>query len=158
MILAVAALNAALAAKLEEGDSENLEYQFKVVYTLTSASKAKAHFQFIQPDSAEGKEMQNVLIKYKPVVDIWPLKHSEVVRRVAAASGRNFTSDKHQRAWKMYKVRPKTRASDPAATNKQYCVYHQPYKSYTYSQDWVDFLVGQVADDARRAEISNFDG
>jgi hypothetical protein len=154
----IAALDATLAAKLGEGDAEDLEYQFKVVYTLTNASKANAHFQFVQPDSAEGKEIQNVLIKYKPVDDIWPLKPSEVVKRVAAASGRNFTSDKHQRAWKMYKVRPKTGAADPAATNKQYCVYHQPYKSYTYSQDWVHFLVGQVADDAHWAEISNFGG
>lgn len=59
----IAALDASLAAKLDEGDADNLEYQFKVVYTLTSASKAKAHFQFVQPDSAEGKEIQNVLIK-----------------------------------------------------------------------------------------------
>jgi hypothetical protein len=154
----IAALDATLAAKLGDGDAENLEYQFKVVYTLSSASKAKAHFQFVQPDSAEGKEIQNVLIKYKPVDDIWPLKPSEVIKRVAVASGRNFTSDKHQRAWKMYGARPKTDSAEPAATNKQYCVYHQPYKSYTYSQDWVDFLVSQIADDARWAEISNFGG
>lgn len=154
----IAALDASLAAKLEEGDADNLEYQFKVVYTLTNASKAKAHFQFVQPDSAEGKEMQNVLIKYKPVEDIWPLKPGEVVKRVAAASGRNFTSDKHQRAWKMYKARPKTGAADAAATDKQYCVYHPPYKSYTYSQAWVDFLVDEIADDARWATLSSFSG
>lgn len=53
----IAALDASLATKLDEGDADNLEYQFKVVYTLTSASKAKAHFQFVQPDSAEGKEI-----------------------------------------------------------------------------------------------------
>ena len=56
----IAALDASLAAKLDKGDADDLEYQFKVVYTLTSASKAKAHFQFVQPDSAEGKEIQNV--------------------------------------------------------------------------------------------------
>lgn len=56
----IAALDASLAAKLDEGDADNLEYQFKVVYTLTNASKAKSHFQFVQPDSAEGKEIQNV--------------------------------------------------------------------------------------------------
>jgi hypothetical protein len=154
----IVALDASLAAKLGEGDADNFEYQFKVVYTLTNASKAKAHFQFVQPDSAEGKEIQNVLIKYKPVDDIWPLKSSEVVKRVAAASGRNFTSDKHQRAWKMYKARPKTGVADPAATDKQYCIYHPPYKSYTYSLAWVDFLVGEIADGARWTALSSFVG
>lgn len=152
----IVALDASLAAKLDEGDGDNLEYQFKVIYTLTNASKTKAHFQFVQPESAEGKEIQNVLIKYKPVDDIWPLKPGQVVEGVAAASGRNFTTDKHQRAWKMYKARPKTGAADPAGTAKQYCVYHPPYKSYTYSPAWVDFLVGEIADDARWAALSSF--
>jgi Protein of unknown function (DUF3644) len=154
----IAALDASLAAKLGDGDADNLEYQFKVVYTLTNASKAKAHFQFVQPSSAEGKEIQNVLIKYKPVDDIWPLKPSQVVTRVAGASGRNFTSDKHQRAWKLYNARPRSNAADPGATDKRYCVYHEPYKSYTYSQAWVDFLVTEIADNARWTDLSNFNG
>ena len=149
----IAALDASLAAKLDEGDADNLEYQFKVVYTLTNASKAKAHFQFIQPESAEGKEIQNVLIKYKPAEDIWPLKPSDVVKLVARASGRKFTSDKHQRAWKLYKVRPKTGVGDPNITARDYCCYHPPYKSYTYSQAWVSFLVTQIADDERWAKL-----
>jgi hypothetical protein len=144
----IAALDASLAAKLDEGDADNLEYQFKVVYTLTNASKAKAHFQFVQPDSAEGKEIQNVLIKYKPLDDIYPLKPNDVVKLVVATSGRPFTSDKHQRAWKMFQARPKTGAADPSATNKKFCAYHPPYKSYTYSKSWVDFLVTQIADSA----------
>lgn len=150
----IAALDATLAAKLGEGDADDLEYQFKVVYTLTSVSKAKAHFQFVQPESAEGKEIQNVLIKYKPAEDIWPFKPGEVTARVAAASGRPFTSDKHQRAWKLYKARPLTGAADPAATKKDYCAYHAPYKSYTYSQAWIDFLVAEIADDAKWAALS----
>lgn len=154
----IAALDASLAAKLGEGDADNIEYQFKVVYTLTSASKAKAHFQFVQPDSAEGKEIQNILIKYKPADDIWPLKAGQVVKLVRASSGRNFTSDKHQRAWKLYKARPKTGAANPGATNKQFCVYHAPYQSYTYSQAWVDFLSGQIAEDDNWAALSNFNG
>jgi Protein of unknown function (DUF3644) len=154
----IAALDATLAAKLGEGDADDLEYQFKVVYTLTNASKAKAHFQFVQPDSAEGKEIQNVLIKYKPADDIWPLKPGDVVKLVSVASGRKFTFDKHQRAWKMYGARPKTGAADPGATKNQFCVYHPPYKSYTYSQAWVEFLVEQIVDDDRWAALSNFGG
>lgn len=154
----IAALDASLASKLVEGDADDLEYQFKVIYTLTSASKTKAHFQFVQPDSVEGKEIQNVLIKFKPVDDIWPFKPGEVINRVADASGRNFTSDKHQRAWKLYKARPRTGAADPAATNKDYSVYHPPYKSYTYSQQWIDFLVTEIADETRWANLSSYTG
>ena len=143
----ISALDASLAEKLGEGDADNLEYQFKVIYTLTNASKAKSHFQFVQPESAEGKEIQNVLIKYKPINDIWPWKPAEVVMLVAQKSARNFTSDKHQRAWKMYNARPKSGAIDPAATKPEYCVYHPPYKSYTYSEQWVTFLVTEIADD-----------
>ncbi|PCD04739.1 hypothetical protein COC42_05850 [Sphingomonas spermidinifaciens] len=154
----IAALDASLAAKLDEGDADNLEYQFKVVYTLTSASKAKAHFQFVQPDSAEGKEIQNVLIKFKPKDDIWPFKPGEVIARVAQASGRPFTSDKHQRAWKLYEARPRKGAVDPAATKADFCTYHPPYDSYTYSQAWVDFLVEQIATDERWEALSKFKG
>lgn len=152
----IAALDASLAAELGDGDADDFEYQFKVVYTLTSASKSKTHFQFVQPESAEGQEIQNVLIKYKPLEDIYPFKPGEVVKKVHTASGRNFTSDKHQRAWKMFAARPTTQAADPSATNKLYCIYHAPYKSYTYSQAWVDFLVGQIVDDAVWDALGHF--
>jgi len=151
----IAALDASLAEKLGAGDADNLEYQFKVVYTLTSASKAKSHFQFIQPDSSEGKDIQNVLIKYKPAEDMYPFKPGEIVKRVSAASGRKFTGNAHQRAWKKYNVRPKTGAADPKATDDRFCVYHAPYKYYTYSQHWVDFLTDQTANDEYWSTLSD---
>lgn len=154
----IAALDARLTSKLGDGDADNLEYQFRVVYTLTSASKSKAHYEFVLPDSSEGKDIQNVLVKYKPVDDIWPLTPSEVVARVAAASARNFTSDKHQRAWKLYKVRPKTGAKQPVNTNKTYCIYHPPYKSYTYSLAWVEFLISEIENDSKWVKLSKFKG
>ncbi len=152
----ISALDASLAANLKDDDADDLEYQFKVIYTLTSASKTKAHFQFVQPDSAEGKEILNVLIKYKLPDDLYPLKASEVVKAVAKKSDRTFTTDKHQRAWKMFKARPQNGASDPAATNKTYCIYHSSFKSYTYSLDWVEFLAAQIADDATWQKLCAF--
>src|ERR671910_1311360 len=59
----IAALDARLANNLDEGEADNLEYQFKVVYTLQAAAKGSAHFHFAQSDSAEGKEIHYVLIK-----------------------------------------------------------------------------------------------
>eukprot|EP01037_Dinobryon_pediforme_P015083 gene15079-15223_t len=98
------ALDASLAAKLGAGEADDIEYQFKVVYTLTNASKATAHFQFVQPGSAEGKEIHNILIKYKPADDIYPLKPADVIKQVKESTNRNFTFDTHQRAWKKFKI------------------------------------------------------
>jgi hypothetical protein len=152
----IAALDANLAANLADGDSENLEYQFKVVYTLTSASKSKANFQFILPDSDAGQEISNVLIKFKPKDDFFKLKPSDVVAQVRKGSNRRFTQDTHQRAWKMYKVRPRGGTENPAATNAEYCHYDAPYNSYTYTPAWVNFLLATIADDASWQALKTF--
>ena len=152
----LASLDASLAHALFDGDSDDIEYQFKVIYTLTSASKSKAHFQFVQPNSDEGKEIQNILIKYKPVDDIWPFKPTDVAERVKKASGRHFTVDKHTRACRFFKVRPKSDAHHPEITESKYCIYHPPFKSYTYSQAWIDFLVSEISDNEKWSEVSQF--
>src|SRR5215475_15704573 len=51
----ITALDALLKKEMTEDELNDLEYQFRVVYTLDSASKGKAHIQFLSPDSAEGK-------------------------------------------------------------------------------------------------------
>jgi hypothetical protein len=142
----IAALDAGLKENLTADEANDLEYQFKVVYTLTNTSKSQAHFQFVQPDSAEGAEIQNVLVKFKPADELYPLRPMDVVREVRKQLDRPFTSDKHQKAWKLYKVRPSSRAKDPTATNRMYCIYHAAHRDYTYSQEWVTFLVGQLRD------------
>jgi hypothetical protein len=58
----------------------------------------------------------------------------------------------------MFKARPKSGAADPAATDKKYSTYHAPYKSYTYSQAWVDFLVDKLASDAMWEKLSTYTG
>jgi hypothetical protein len=58
----------------------------------------------------------------------------------------------------MFKARPKNGAADLAATDKKYCFYHQPYKAYTYSQAWVDFLADKIADNAVWQELGSFKG
>jgi hypothetical protein len=152
----IAALDAGLKDNLTADEADNLEYQFKVVYTLTSASKSQAHFQFVQPDSAEGAAIQNVLVKFRPSDEMYPLKPSHVVREVRKKLDRPFTSDSHQRAWKLYKVRPPWSAKDPTATNRNYCIYHAAHRDYTYSQDWVTFLVGQLSEEDEWAKLIRF--
>jgi hypothetical protein len=72
----------ALDARLQAGLSEE-EFQFRVVYTLDSASKSRAHIQFVHPDSAEGREISNILVKYKTADDLYPYKTNAVVKMVS---------------------------------------------------------------------------
>jgi hypothetical protein len=152
----IAALDATLANNLTEDEADNLEYQFKVVYTLASASKSKAHFQFINPGSTEGLEIQNVLIKHKPSDELYPYRPTKVVKKVTELSGRAFSSDKHQKAWKFYKVRPKTGASTPAALKAEYCHYNMAHGDYTYSEDWIKFLVSECVQEERWKALCAF--
>jgi hypothetical protein len=150
----------ALDARLQEGltdeDLANLEYQFKVVYTLDSASKTRAHIQFVHPDSAEGKEISNILVKYKTADDLYPYKPNAVVKLVSERSQKKFTSHNHTQAWRLYSARPRQGAKKPEETNKDYCIYHPAHRDYTYSENWVEHLVAAVADDNKWAEITAY--
>jgi hypothetical protein len=42
-------LDALLKKDMKEHELDDLEYQFRVVYTFDSASKGKAHIQFLSP-------------------------------------------------------------------------------------------------------------
>ena len=150
----------ALDARLQEGLTEqelaDLEYQFKVVYTLDSASKSRAHIQFVHPDSAEGKEISNILVKYKTADDLYPYKPNAVVKLVSERSQKKFTSHNHTQAWRLYSARPRQGAKKPEETNKDYCIYHPAHRDYTYSENWVEHLVAAVADDNKWAEITAY--
>lgn len=100
----------ALDARLQENHSEeellDLEYRFRVVYTIDASSKGQAHIQFVTPDSDEGKEIKNVLLKYKPADEMYPYKPTDVARLVKEISGKAFSTHNHTQSWKKFKVRP----------------------------------------------------
>lgn len=140
----VTALDAQLDENLTDADRGSLEYQFKVVYTLTSASKGNQHIRFIRPGSEEGVEVHNVLVKEKALDDMYPFKAGRVVDEVQKKSGNRFTMHDHRLAWRKHKVRPDGDAKAREATNKEFCIYHTAHKDYTYSQKWIDFLVAEL--------------
>jgi hypothetical protein len=59
----IAAVDALITKGMTPEQINDTNFQFQVVYTLTAAPKSKAHIQFVSPDSAEGKEIHNVLSK-----------------------------------------------------------------------------------------------
>ena len=147
------ALDAHLMGGLNEGQLADLEFQFRVIYTLDAAAKSRSHFQFIKPDSAEGKEIHNVLGYFKAADELYPHKPNKVVKLVAEKGGIPFSPNDHTKAWRYFKARPKTGALQPENTDRSFCLYHQAHGDYTYSDAWIDRLVESVADPAKLAAI-----
>lgn len=149
----IQALDARLQAEISEEDQADLEYQFRVIYTLDAASKGRAHFEFLRPNTAEGKEIRNILVQYKPSDHLYPHKPGTVVKLVEKKSGRKFTTANHTQAWKLHKARPDKSAKQPENTNKEFCIYHATHGDYTYSDAWVNNLVEAVQNEERFAAI-----
>lgn len=147
----------ALDARLHDGltgeEVGDLEYQFRVIYTLDAASKSRAHFEFLRPESAEGKEIRNILVSYKAADHLYPHKQSAVCKLVKDKSGKVFTSNDHAKAWRLFKARPLTGARDPEATDKKYCIYHPAHRDYTYADAWIERLLEEVNDEQKFAAI-----
>jgi len=140
----ITALDALLKKDMKEEELDDLEYQFRVVYTFDSASKGKAHIQFLSPDSAEGKSVQNVLQKFKIADELYRYKPGDVTKIVRKASGKSFRMSDHTNAWQRHKVRPPSEANSPEKTNRDYCIYHPAHRDYTYNDKWIELLVGEL--------------
>jgi hypothetical protein len=140
----ITALDALLKKDMKDEELEDLEYQFRVVYTFDSASKGKAHIQFLSPDSAEGKSIQNVLQKFKIADDLYRYKPGDVVKIVRKATAKPFSMSDHTLAWQTHKIRPPKDAKAPDKTNREYCIYHPAHKDYTYNDKWIELLVGEL--------------
>ena len=152
----ISALDARLVENMTAEQIDDLEYQFRVIFTMDAASKSKSHLQFVNPSSDEGKEIRKVLVNYKSSDVRYPHKPGIVQRKVNAASSVSFTMDKHTKAWKLYKARPFSGDANPNATNQEYCIYHAAHGDYTYSDGWVDYLIGQVNDPEEFRKIQNY--
>lgn len=146
-------LNAELNERLTEEERSDLNYRFRVVYTLDHASKSKAHFEFIQPGSEEGKQIHSVLEKRVIADDQYPHKPSQAAKLIAVKSGREFTSYNHTQAWRRYKVRPASGAKECGQTNKDFCIFHRSHGDYTYNDSWVEFVVQKISLDLEYSEL-----
>lgn len=150
------AVDARLADGMTEAQLADLEYQFRVVYTMDAVTKSRAHFQFVQPDSAEGKDIRNVLVQHKLADHLYPHKPGDVVRAIKKRTGKSFTIHNHTQAWQKHKVRPRKGSMQPENTNRDYCIFHIAHNDYTFSDQWVDFLEAELTDDQKWNELLAF--
>lgn len=142
----IRAIDARLEENLTEEQRNDLEFRFRVIYTLDAASKSRTHFQFVQPESADGKEIRTVLVKDRIADDKYPHKASHVWCEIRRRTNISFKQHNHTQAWILYEVRPRGNVKQPENTKKEYCIYHKTHKDYTYTDSWVDFLVQKVSD------------
>ncbi len=145
----IEAVDARLSEGMTEAQIADLEYQFRVVYTLDAVTKSRAHFQFVLPDSAEGKDIRSVLVQHKLADHLYPHKPGDVVSQVQQKSGKAFTSHNHTQAWRKFQARPRKETAQPDNTKRDWCVYHADHKDYTYSDQWIEFLVTEVSDNQK---------
>lgn len=141
----VEAINAEIFGKLSEVEKDDLEFQFSVVYMTVESSKSKAAFQFVSPETAEGKEIANVLVKHKPSAITHPYRPSDVCDRVLEKSGKKLSTYQHSVLWKKHSVRPSSDSIMPGKTKLEYCYYNPTFKCYTYNEAWVDFIITELA-------------
>lgn len=152
----IRALDQQIDEDLGEDRVSDIEYRFRVVYTLESATKSKSHFKFIHPTDENAEEIRNVLIKKEISDKLYPHKASRVSELVRERSDRQFSIHNHTQAWRKFRVRPRGVADQPDNTIKDYCIYHQAHGDYTYSDKWVEFLVTFIASDANFEELKRF--
>jgi hypothetical protein len=149
----ITALDALLRKDLNEEERDDLEYQFRIVYTFDNASKGKAHIQFLSPESEEGKTIHNVLQKFKIADELWRYKPKDIVRLVRAATKSRFSMNDHTNPWRKHKVRPPNNSKTPEKTNRDFCIYHLAHRGYTYNDKWIALLVGELGGPARAPNV-----
>jgi hypothetical protein len=153
---AIDAIDARLREGMTESQIADLEYQFRVIYTLDAVTKSRAHFQFVQPHSTEGKDIRNVLVQHKLADHLYPHRPGDVIKKVAEMTGVVFTQYNHTQAWRKFEVRPRTGAAQPENTNRDYCIYHTAHGDYTFSDQWVQKLAEECGDEQRLQELKAF--
>lgn len=99
-------------------------------------------------------EQAQTIIREKKVLvaNLDRLKPSEVQKAVKAKLGA-FTMTDHTRAWRFYQVRPAGGVANPEATKSEHCIWDATFRQYVYTQAWVDFLIRELSDPARFAEV-----
>ena len=136
------------------------DFAFRVWLVPKPAKHARASditVEFVPLDQTDPEQMEALeksIVAIKRVVretrNETHLLPKEVSRRVHAAIGRRFAASSHNvRAAKHHKVRPDGKSADPTATNADYCVYDQTFKTYVYTEKWVEFLIKEYKDEAK---------
>ncbi|QCE34253.1 hypothetical protein FAI40_02260 [Acetobacteraceae bacterium] len=142
---AIEALDLRLNTKISDELANDPQYKLKVLFALLSGGKSSEHIEFISPESAQGKEIHNILIKEKTILtsDEYPFKTKAIVDIIKGKLSW-FSIYYHTKAWKKFKIRPETKSNTPRKTQSKYCIYDAAHKDYLYNQKWAEFLLKTI--------------
>lgn len=134
----------------------SIKYSFNVFLVPKVANKkdlADASVEFVKIDEASKEELErleklNILIREKhiPIANLDLHKPTQAVAKIRADLPFKFNVSLHTAAWHYFKVRPKTGAPKPDATDGKYCVYDTAHNDYLYTEAWIAKLVKELSD------------
>lgn len=137
---------------------EDSKYSFKVFLTPKTGNRASSSdlaLEFVSADSLQIGEQHVVALKEKrvQVANQGKLKPSMVATMVETKLGRKFSTHNHTQAWKYYEVRTSDRS--PEHCKPEYCQYDEAHNSFVYTNEWVEFLVRKLSDQAEYEKVTH---
>jgi len=139
-------------AQLPHEITQSLHYSFRAFLIPKIGNHAKSAdiaIEFISYDPANPEEMEKyekqvafIREKQVQVANQGKLKPKAVVTKVKEKTGIGFTINQHTNAWKLYKIRSRTRT--PQGCKPEYCQFDDAFKDFIYTEEWVDFLCKKV--------------
>ncbi len=151
-------------AALPPAIAESQQYCFRAfliprVGNHATSSDVAIDFVKYDPDDQEAMEKlqkQIVMVKEKQVqvADQGMHKASDVVRQVRQMTNVPFNLTHHANAWKLYKVRTKSRSAE--GCDLRYCQYSVPFKEFIYTDAWITLLCEKVLDPTELERIKTY--
>lgn len=142
-------------SSLSDDIGKNLKYSFRVFLVPkvnNHVKSADVAVEFVKYDPTRPDEMKKyehlvTFIKEKqiPVANLGYLKASNVVKQVAGQIQKKFGHFEHKLCYDFFHVRPPKKTADPMSTDIRYCIFDDVHKDYVYKPEWVQFLVGELA-------------
>jgi hypothetical protein len=113
-------------------------------------------FNYENPEEMENYSKIHAIIKERnvPVANPGKLRPSDVSKIIEERLGITFSSSfHHSKCWKFFNIRPDKGSDEPTNTQIKYCQYDAAHGDYVYTQEWVDKLLKDLADEGKRGEI-----
>lgn len=144
----------------------DMRYSFKVFLVpklKNNKSKNDISMEFlnlkdIEPNDYDEMLKSITLIKEKtvevPVINKDKYRPSQVCNIVSEKIEKEFKIHHHTNAWKYYKVRQTGYQSEGCDT--KYCQFDELHKDYSYTKEWIEFLIDQLTDIMIYETIINF--
>lgn len=148
---------------LPSGVYDDPKFAFRVYLVPKAGNHSNTSdltMEFVKHDPSRPEEMAELqnkiaLIKEKQVevINANLLSPKDVAQQVSKRIGKPFNaSSHHARAWARYGVRKK--GFDPSGCDRKYCVPDARHKDYSYTPEWVEFLVSKMMiDEEYRAVV-----